>query len=160
MHSAQVVSDAEQAWNAVHDPAFDPAGQVVIEADGASLPALTAATGKETVRWVARSNNELSLEVTTTAPGYLVLSEVWYPGWVAETEIDGRIERQPVLRANTTFRAIPLWESGTYQVRLRFAPKGWSVGVIASLATFLLLGVWGLVAWRRHRARASSRQLR
>ena len=57
------------------------------------MPAITAAAGKETVRWVARSNNELSLEVTTTTPGYLVLSEVWYPGWVAETEIDGRIEK-------------------------------------------------------------------
>ncbi len=158
VHNAQVVSDAEQALNAVRDPAFDPASQVVIEAEGASLPALTAAAGKETVRWVARSNNELSLEVTTTAPGYLVLSEVWYPGWVAEAEIDGRIERQPVLRANTTFRAIPLWESGTYQVRLRFAPKGWSVGVIASLATLLLLGAWGLIAWRRHRARTAPRQ--
>jgi hypothetical protein len=151
INTAQVVSDPEQAWSAVQDAAFDPAEQVVIEADGASLPATSSLAGQSTVRWLDRSNNALALQVSTSAPGYLVLSDVWYPGWVAETEIDGKVERQPVLRANTTFQAIPLWTSGTYQVRLRFAPAAWRVGLFVSAATLLMLGGWGLIAWLRRR---------
>jgi hypothetical protein len=154
LHNAQVVSDPEQAWTAIQDPDFDPAAQVVVEANGASLPSTASPAGQETVSWIERANNELTLEVSTTAPGYLVLSEVWYPGWIAETEVDGRVERQPVLRANTTFRAIPLWEPGTYEVRLRFAPAGWQVGLILSAVTAVVVGVLGLVAWRRHRPHA------
>jgi uncharacterized membrane protein YfhO len=100
-----------------------------------------------------RSNNELALEVTATAPGYLVLSEVWYPGWQAETEVDGRVERQPVLRANSTFRAIPLWQAGTHTVRLRFAPAPWRIGLVAAGAVLAVLVVVGAVWTVRRRKR-------
>lgn len=151
IHDAQIASNSEQAWNAIQDPSFDPSKQVIVEANGVAVPSSSAPSGDELIRWVERTNNTLTLEVSTTSPGYLVLSEVWYPGWIAETELGGRVERQPVLRANTTFRAIPLWESGTYQVRLRFAPLGWTLGVAISLATLLALCGAGLIAWRRKR---------
>ncbi|HSN78317.1 MAG TPA: hypothetical protein VL334_24870, partial [Anaerolineae bacterium] len=156
IHDARLVSgpDAiEQAWAAVQDPTFDPAAQVVIEPGEAQLPTTAPATGLETVRWLQRSGNELALEVTTTAPGYLVLSEVWYPGWQAETEIDGRVEDQPVLRANSTFRAIPLWQAGTHVVRLRFAPPLWRIGLLAVGLTGLVLAAVGIVFLRRRAAR-------
>jgi hypothetical protein len=152
VHDASVASGAdagEQAWAAVQDPAFDPAVQVVIEPDDAQLPVTAPAAGPETVRWLERSNNELVLEVTATTPGYLVLSEVWYPGWQAEVEIDDRVEDQPVLRANSAFRAVPLWETGTQVVRLRFAPPLWRIGLLASGLTLLVLAGVGVMLLRR-----------
>jgi hypothetical protein len=149
VHDARAASGEnaqEQAWAAVQDPAFDPATQVVIESDSAQLPAPAPAAGPESVRWLVRSNNELALEVTATAPGYLVLSEVWYPGWQAETEVDGRVERQPVLRANSTFRAIPLWQAGVHTVRLRFTPPLWRIGLAAAALTVLALILAALIA--------------
>jgi hypothetical protein len=108
------------------------------------------------VRWLERSTNELALEVTATAPGYLVLSEVWYPGWQAETEVDGRIQRQPVLRANSAFRAIPLWQAGTHIVRLRFEPAPWRIGLLAAGLTVIVLVVAVVLAVRgRKRERAT-----
>ena len=155
VHDARLVSgpDAgELAWATVQDPAFDPATQVVIEPGDAQLPTAAPATGSEAVRWLERSNTELALEVTTTAPGYLVLSEVWYPGWQAEVEIDGRVERQPVLRANSAFRAIPLWQAGTQVVRLRFTPPLWRIGLwAAGLALILLVAAAGVALLRRRK---------
>lgn len=153
VHDARIADGADavaQAWAAVQNPAFDPATEVVIEPGGAQLPVTASAAGPESVRWLERSNNELALEVTTTAPGYLVLSEVWYPGWQAETEADGRVERQPVLRANSAFRAIPLWQAGTQVVRLRFDPAPWRIGLLAAGAAILVLvGMVVLAAVRR-----------
>jgi uncharacterized membrane protein YfhO len=126
--------------------------QVVIEPGNAQLPVTAPATGPETVRWLERSNNELVLEVTATAPGYLVLSEVWYPGWQAEVEIDGRVEDQPVLRANSAFRAIPLWQAGTQVVRLRFTPPLWRIGLLtAGLKLIALAAAAGVALLRRRK---------
>jgi len=162
VHEARVVSGAdaaEEAWAAVQDPDFDPATQVVIEPGDAQLPSVTPAAGEESVRWLKRSDNELALEVTAAAPGYLVLSEVWYPGWQAETLLAGQSQAgqpQPVLRANSTFRAIPLWQAGTQVVRLRFTPPLWRVGLAAAAATLLALLAAALVLWRKGAARRSA----
>ena len=153
IHDAQVVDDGDEAWQAVQAPSFDPATQVVIESQGAQTPTTSAATGPEQAQWLQRSGNELALEVTTTAPGYLVLSEVWYPGWQAEVEVGGQIQRQPVLRANAAFQAIPLWEAGAHRVRVRFAPATWRVGVVLAVATFVALVVLGVWLARRSRRR-------
>ena len=157
VHEARVAAGtdaAEQAWAAVQDPTFDPATQVVIEPGDAQLPVSAPAAGPETVRWLARSTNELVLEVTTTAPGYLVLSEVWYPGWQAQTVLAGQSQSgqpQPVLRANSAFRAIPLWQAGTHVVRLRFTPPLWRIGLLAAGLTLLALAAAAGVALFRRR---------
>jgi hypothetical protein len=152
VHDARLASGAaaaELARAALQDPAFDPSTQVVIEPGAAQLPTSAPAAGPETVRWLERSNQELALEVTATAPGYLVLSEVWYPGWQAEVEIDSRVESQPVLRANSAFRAIPLWQAGTHVVRLRFVPPLWRIGLLAAVLTLLALAVAAILTYRR-----------
>lgn len=152
LHQAQAVAgpDAEQeAWLAVQAPGFDPASTVVLEGESGQLPAVAPAVGTEEVRWVERGNHEIALEVTMSAPGYLVLSEVWYPGWRAETEKDGQVESQPVLRANSAFRAVPLEQPGTYTVRLWFEPASWRLGWVLAMAGLVLLGVLAAWSWWR-----------
>ncbi len=157
VHEARVATGtdaAERAWAAVQDPTFDPATQVVIEPGDAQLPVTAPAAGPETVRWLARASNEMALEVTATAPGYLVLSEVWYPGWQAQTVLAGQSQAgqpQPVLRANSAFRAIPLWQAGTQVVRLRFTPPLWRIGLLAAGLTLIALAAAAGVALLRRR---------
>ncbi|MEA3337449.1 MAG: hypothetical protein U9R25_16235 [Chloroflexota bacterium] len=154
VYQAQVIDssqDAELVWSAVHAPAFDPSQEVVLErGETKLLPELGEAAGEGSVTWLRREPNDLLMEVTTGGPGYLTLSDVWYPGWQAEIIADGVAQRQPVLRANTAFRAIPLWQEGTYQVRLRFQPPGWKVGwLLFALALILLVFIALLVWWER-----------
>jgi uncharacterized membrane protein YfhO len=85
----------------------------------------------------------IHLTARTSAEAYLVLSEVYYPGWRAY--VDGRAV--PILRANYAFRAVYL-EPGYHEVRLVFEPLSWKVGLGISVATWFGLIAWGLLSWR------------
>jgi len=66
------------------------------------------------------------------APGYLVLTDTFYPGWRAY--VDG--VETPIYQANYLFRAVPL-NAGDHEVRFVYRPKSFAVGAALSL-TFLL----------------------
>ncbi len=81
--------------------------------------------------WVGVS----SYTVTSPAPGYLVISESWYPGWVAV--VNG--QEQPVLRANYALQAVAV-PAGEVSVALHFRPESWRRGLwLAGLGGVFLL---------------------
>ncbi len=90
--------------------------------------------------------NTISLTVSTPADGYLVLSEVYYPGWQAT--VDG--QPAPILRANYAFRAVRLGP-GHHTVVMSFSPPSWYIGLAVSGLTVLCL--IGYVGWRLARRR-------
>jgi len=139
IHKAVLASSQEEAFALIHKPGFDPARTVVVEG-GEPLDA--TARGEETVDIVAYSPNEVRLDVEAAGEGYLVLSEVYYPGWRAY--VDG--QRVPLLRANYAFRAVHL-SPGHHVVHLAFEPTSWKVGLGISVATWVGLAVWGLLRW-------------
>lgn len=148
-----LVADQEAAWEAVHADGFDPAVEAVIEA-GPALPAGSAgASGERELyyRWV--EGGEFGLQVVTPVPSYLVMAEVWYPGWQAT--VDGRPTE--IYRANYAFRAV-LVPAGEHQIAMRFQPVSWNVGLaISSLTAIALLG-WGALWLIRSRG-ANARRL-
>ena len=86
------------------------------------------------------------MTVNAVAPGWLVLADVWYPGWTCT--VDG----QPVdvLRADYVFRAVAI-PAGEHRLTFTFAPRSYAIGrtaTFAALATCLVL-VAGLFALRR-----------
>jgi hypothetical protein len=142
---SQSVADHEQAFAAIHQSDFDPATAAVVEHGRTLAP---EAPGPADAQIVSYSNNEIRVEASTSLPGYLVMSEVYYPGWVAE--VDGR--RVELLRANYAFRAVFLSE-GTHQVRFSFQPVTWKVGLACSLITWAVLAILTtralVLRWRR-----------
>jgi hypothetical protein len=143
VHDAQVVHDHEAAWQAVHAPGFDPTRVVVLEEEHASDG--SGATGEGgRIEYIRYDLSEIQLAVDMPAGGWLVLSEVYYPGWRAT--VDG--EQVDVLRANYTFRAIPL-SAGEHLVRTWFAPWTWHVGLAVSGVTWMGLAIWAGWALRR-----------
>ncbi len=140
VHRALAVADHESAWQAIHQPGFDPATTVVVEGgQGLAAPPDPA----ETLRVTSYTPNEITLEATTATDAYLVLSEVYYPGWRAE--VDG--QPAAVVRANYTFRAVRLGP-GSHRVRLTFRPSSWWLGLGLSALTgaaVLLWALWALV---------------
>jgi hypothetical protein len=61
--------------------------------------------------------DRIVIAATASGPGYLFLSDTWYPGWRAE--VDG--QPVPVLRANIAFRAVPVM-GGDHRVVFRYDP--------------------------------------
>lgn len=145
VYRSQVVADHESAWAAIQAPGFDPASTVVVEG-GKALEG-DASEGRAVI--TSYSLNEIGLEAEAASEGYLVLSEVYYPGWRAY--VDG--SEEPLLRANYAFRAVYL-EPGSHEVRLVFAPTSWSVGLLVGAGTWLALLFWcaGQI-WRRLQGR-------
>jgi hypothetical protein len=80
-------------------------------------------------------------ELTTSLPGLLVLTDLNYPGWIAEE--DGK--RLPILRADGFFRAVAL-TPGQHRVVFRYRPVSFYAGAAASavaIVTTLLLWLRG-----------------
>ena len=145
VYRSQVAADHESAWAAIQAPGFDPAETVVVEG-GKALEG-EASEGRAVI--TSYSLNEIGLEAEAASEGYLVLSEVYYPGWRAY--VDG--SEEPLLRANYAFRAVYL-EPGPHEVRLVFTPTSWRVGLLVGAGTWLVLLFWGAgQTWRRLRGR-------
>ncbi len=141
------VLDDDAALARILSGAFDVSREVVL-AEPASLSPDPSVTGS--VTWELNDPDERRLRVTTSGPTLLVVSENWFPGWVAE--VDG--EPAEVRRANLTLQAVEIPSAGTRTVTLRFtAPTVRSalrLSIVASVITVLLFAlsyVRGLPAW-------------
>ena len=93
----------------------DPRSEVLVNQD---LLGEGRRTGFRPAKIVQYKPNEVVVEVALRSPGYLVLSDTWYPGWVAED--NGRLA--PLVPGNVTGRAVPLGP-GQHRVVFRY---GWS----------------------------------
>jgi hypothetical protein len=69
------------------------------------------------VKILSYRNTEVVIDSSANGPGYVVLNDVWHPGWQAD--IDGRPAE--VLLANVMFRAVAV-PSGDHRVRFQFRP--------------------------------------
>ena len=89
----------------------------------------------------------IELRAESSAPGLLVLSEVYAEGWNAY--VDG--ERVDVLRTNHALRGVPL-PAGEHEVVVKYEPESLRIGLWSTgLASVAMLGIWGwaLADWRR-----------
>lgn len=89
-------------------------------------------------------NESIRVRTSANQSCYLVLSEIFYPGWKAE--VDGR--EVPILCGNYLFRVIPL-EHGRHEIELRFVSRSFRIGGIISLLT-LVCSLWFII-WGRKR---------
>ncbi len=86
------------------------------------------------VQVTAYSANRITLNVLSQTRAYLVLSEVYYPGWKAY--VDG-LEKD-IFPANYAFRGIPI-DPGEHNVEFRYQPISIKIGGIISLLTVLFI---------------------
>ena len=144
---ALTVPDADAALTALTAPDFDPAQTVILlddrgpqTADGgrtASNQPINQSPNPQSPIPNTDSPNSLQFHLSTPTPAFLVLSEVWYPGWRAT--VNG--VETPVLRANYALRAVEVL-AGDVTVELWFAPTSWRWGLgLAGVGVLLLLGV-------------------
>jgi len=91
-----------------------------------------------------RSTNRLTLDVSTSANGLLVINQTDAPGW--QVRVDGQPAR--VRTANTIQQAIYV-AAGRHTVELFYLPVSVVVGLSLSGVTAVMLAAWALLARRR-----------
>ena len=98
-------------------------------------PTLQPSPGSDArVAWLEKGVNRSVLDVESSGPGLLLISDNWYPAWQAE--VDG--EPTPVLRADLTLRAIPV-PAGRHEVRLVYRSSLFRAARWVSLGSLLVV---------------------
>ncbi|MCX7680454.1 MAG: YfhO family protein [Anaerolineae bacterium] len=143
VHRARISGESDESTlQQLSAEAFDPAREVLLT-DGEALD-LPPPQEMESVTVRRYTPEQIALEVRAARPGYLVLSDAWYPGW--EARIDG--QRVPIRRANLLFRAIAV-DAGVHTVEFTFRPRSVLIGLVISLAGSAALLAAALAAYRK-----------
>jgi hypothetical protein len=154
VHHTRLVQDDEAALAAMADPTFDPARTAILAA-GYEIDERPSGDTASSVTVLSYAAEEIVLQASLPAPGYVVMTDSWYPGWSAT--VDGK----PVTieRANLAFRAVHV-PQGMHVVRWTYRPRSYLTGLWISVAALLSVAATLLALYirRRHHAPGSQRK--
>jgi hypothetical protein len=131
VHKARI---SEAPLEVMKEEAFDPRREVVLSPG--PLGRLEEGKGQDRVSIVTYQPERVEVQADLGAPGYLVLTDAYYPGWRAI--VDGRPAK--IERADHHFRAVYL-EEGEHTVVFIYAPLSFKVGVAISLVSLVLVTI-------------------
>jgi hypothetical protein len=147
VHQA-VLKDDQEILDYMMGHDFDPLKTLVL--GGKSDPSKIATQGtyadpEETCRILSYTCDEIIVDVKLNAPGFLVMSEINYPGWQAV--VDGM--KATLLTGNYLFRSVPV-QAGKHTVRFEFNPLSFKIGSLVSLVSTVAV-IIGLLVFGRKR---------
>jgi len=151
-------------WVAQAIPAVNEA-EALARLETADLKKAVVITTDSAFESPARSDRELiparitsyepdrvELEISVDQPGWLVISDRWYPGWKAL--VDGRPTR--IYPANAFVRALKIGQ-GPHHVVFSYHPRSLMIGaVISILGWAAVFGLWAPALKRRGQAPVST----
>jgi hypothetical protein len=130
--NAEVTGNETQILDELKSKEFNPKETVIFE-ENPDKP-LTNKGEFQEADIVFYSPNEIKLEVNMSEPGYLVLSEIWYPGWKAYD--NG--EELDIFRANYILRSVYL-DKGNHKIKFIYKPNSLKIGFLIASGTILFL---------------------
>jgi hypothetical protein len=139
VHQTEVMP-RDEMWNRLET--LDPGRLALVEVG----PHLSGTEQFTPAQVTFHSPNHLTVETQLDAPGLLVVSEIWYPGWKA---LDNGHETDMV-RTNAIFRGVPL-ETGHHVVELQYRPwtvvTGAATSAVTALVLAFILATFALRRW-------------
>ena len=140
-HRADVVADDGRAL-ALLKSGYDIHQRVLVNKlpSGVDLDAGLPTEDASEVEVLDYAINSKTFRVNMEHDGLLVVNDVSYPGWKAE--VDGK--GTEVLAANYLFQAVFV-PAGQHTVRFDFRPVSFLVGLVISVSSLVLLGVFTFI---------------
>ena len=126
---------------------FDPSAEVLIEREPEPADREPGGAGcrYNPVTVDRYGNSEVILKSDQACGGWLVLSDSYFPGWIAQ--VDGL--DVSIYRADYNFRAVHL-PAGAHTIRFKYSPLSFRIGLIVSfLGGMVTLLGFAYLAWRR-----------
>ncbi len=153
VYDAECLDAGSEQWQRLLSPEFDPRTTVVLDrSPECTTRVATSPTMRRgpDVEIVDLEPMRVRLRANMVRPGYVVLTDTYYPGWQA------RVNGKPVaiLRANGMVRAVRV-PDGPVDIVFEYVPMSFYAGTSIAMVAFLLMSgfVW---VTRRRAARASS----
>ena len=136
---------------------FDPRREVVLlgDDDDISPSIVTGSTLFSAVEVLEQGAQTVLLNVTAKQPGWVVLTDTYYPGWQAT--ING--QPAPIWQANIAFRAVQINQAGKHQIVFRYQPRSLTFGLWTTAVTGLILIAMAFVVAGAHRKSQTKRKL-
>jgi uncharacterized membrane protein YhaH (DUF805 family) len=150
------VGSATEALQRFVGPSFDAHRQVILQGrPGAGVepsPSRPPTSSAPSIEWRDDRPNTVRLQVSSAAPGWLVLLDSWDPGWHAT--VNGRATK--VVQADYNFRAVRV-PAGSSTVAFSYRPAPVVVGAwVSVLFTGLILALLVLGRVRASRRGAAA----
>jgi hypothetical protein len=156
VHDSLPAADDAAVVTALESPAFDPSEVVVLNQPVGVMPDVSDGpvdadcdSATERVEFEQMTPERIEIAVESCAPGYLVLSSAWYPGW--EVTVDG--EPAPLHRADLLFSAVSVG-SGSHAVVYTFKPTTVWIGGAVTLVALICLVILAISALHCPKVRA------
>jgi hypothetical protein len=130
VHQAEQVASRDNVNPRLEMPGFDPRRTALFAE--APAPVLEVCAGDD-IQLLARAPNRIRVKARMECRGLLVLSESWYPGWVAR--VDGA--ERPILETFGALRGIVL-ERGEHSVDVVYRPASVYGGAALTAAGLLI----------------------
>lgn len=147
VHQVRVVDSADAALDFIDDPNSDFTQEAVVLTDEAWSCEMGEPTAASSTTITAYGNEYVAMTVETDAPGLLVLSDLFYPGW--EATING--QPATIWRTDYALRGVCV-DAGQYQVTFQFKPTILRYGaVVTAVGVMILLGALVLNFWFQKR---------
>ena len=118
VHRILSAASPTEAFSEIHKPDFTPSSVAVVESFQGNVGLIPESPLNESTEVIQYDATEVLLAVRTKSPGFLVTSEVHYPGWRAW--IDG--SEVPIYMTNGAFRGLFVPE-GSHVIRMAFKPS-------------------------------------
>ncbi len=142
----EVIKNREEALKRISDPDFDYRNFIILEEEPEVLPSRTDTFKARGEAWIEKDQiNDMEVKASLTQPGFLILSENYYPSWKAY--VDGKPTK--IYRADYLFQAVYL-DKGEHKVRFVFDSLPYRIGKTSTLLTsVLLLIMFGFYLFRK-----------
>jgi hypothetical protein len=131
------VNDINEVWERLSANSLDLENKVIVEKSSETDSEQCISSEKGQVILIKESQKELVINVNAPIEGWLLLSDIWYPGWKVRLD-DQLVEMYP---ANGLFRAVKV-PSGNHEVIFIYQPLSFRVGLwitVFSIFAFVIL---------------------
>ena len=143
---SKTMIDPDEIIKAMQSPLYDPSKSVILE----TKPAFNPANGIYSTPHISTYQN-LKITLEATGPGWLVLTDMYYPGWRAR--VDGK--EADIYKGDFIFRALPLME-GAHKVEFYYISNPFKIGLAITIISLLaLFGLYTFQTIFRRNARSA-----
>jgi len=143
--SPLVENNPEKSMALLKSPDFNPDSRLVLNVDTAKDSSIQTGFASAPSGEVLESNfstEKIDIKVSMKSAGYLLVSEVYYPGWKAQ--VDGN--DVPIYQADGFLRAVRL-DEGPHELQMIYHPGTFYWGLRISLLFFFILIISLLWLW-------------
>jgi hypothetical protein len=130
-----LAEDGDQALSWILNEKVDIEREVVLETDNPVQSSDCLEKKDVSLQKISSSPNNRKVEIKAESNGFLLLSDVWYPGWKAWID-DTPV---PIIKADYLFQALSI-PPGRHVVTFAYRPIWFYAGLVISIIAWLALG--------------------